>query len=128
MIEYSDEDKTPWFPGTVAPVRDGVYERKYLDEPEADESQRFAKFVHGRWYIGHSTPAFAEEELSTSLYRHGDSDFRWRGLASDPNAVTITPEVHVVAHNVPGLALDSGEFIPAAELNKVQADEEEDLF
>jgi hypothetical protein len=133
VIEYSDEDKTPWFPGTVAPVRDGVYEREYLDVTNAEEMarQRFSLFTADRytgWSIGYPTPQLAADSDTVSLYKWGDTDFRWRGLASDPNAVTIAPEVHVVAHNVPGLALDSGEFIPAAELNKARVDEEEDLF
>lgn len=125
MIEYRDEDKTDWFPGAVEPVRDGVYERRYYgDDADIDAS----KFRSGFWHRGRRTIGEALSEIDISGYQadYDNASFEWRGLKADPNTVVIKPEVHVVAHNVPGLALDSGEFIPAEELNKVQ--HEEDLF
>jgi len=122
-MKFDEADKTPWFPGTVAPARDGVYERRYYgDDNEIDAS----RFADGLWYCGcRSADSASREHLVSGYQTNDDADcFEWRGLASDPNAVTITPEMHVVAHNAPGLALDSGEFIPAADLNI----DEEDLF
>jgi hypothetical protein len=122
-MNFNEADKTPWFPGTVKPTLEGVYEREYMDDvsPEDAMSRRFSRYANGKWYIGHPTVVLAEEERHQSLYRAGDNDFAWRGLACDPS---------VVAADAPGLALDSGEFIPAAELNAQQpaVDEEEDLF
>lgn len=125
-MNFDEADKTDWFSGTVAPARDGVYEREYADDDGSGDRQRFALFTRGEWKIGNRTVKLAAEQDVQSLYKVGDSDFVWRGLKADPNAVVITPEVHVVAHNAPGLALDSGEFIPAEELNESQP--EEDLF
>jgi hypothetical protein len=49
-----------------------------------------------------------------------------RELALDAAAEALG---EVVASDAPGLALDSGEFIPAVELNALAAvDDEEDLF
>lgn len=138
MNEYRDEDKTDWLPSSVAPVREGVYERRYYCEERTDpggldETCRFSKFatpVHNAeteaWYVGAQTVDEATSSHMTSAFQLGHPDFKWRGLKVDPNTVVITPEVHVVEHNVPGLALDSGEFIPAEALNESQP--EEDLF
>lgn len=128
MSGYSEDDKTPWFPGTVAPGREGVYERRYYkDDADIDVSRFCAEY----WRRGRRTVGEALSELDISGYQtHYDGeDFEWRGLKANPNVVTITPEVAVVKCDAPGLALDSGEFIPAAELNAQAAvDDEEDLF
>jgi hypothetical protein len=128
MSVYTEEDMTPWFPGSVAPEREGVYERRYYGD---DEDVNNARFDVGFWYCGRVSIEGALTERDRSLYQTNldDGYFEWRGLAQNPNVVTITPEVAVVKCNVPGLALDSGEFIPAAELNAQAAvDDEEDLF
>jgi hypothetical protein len=124
MNVYTEEDMTPWFPGTVAPEREGVYEREYTAHYAPNT---FSLFFEGVWFRGHHMASSAALEGFPSTYL--DDEFEWRGLARNPNVVTITPEVAVVKCNVPGLALDSGEFIPAAELNAQAAvDDEEQLF
>jgi hypothetical protein len=127
--KFSEEDKTDWLPGTLAPERDGVYERRY---DQGDTVANVARFEGLNWYRGCDTVEGAAAERAASNYqadRDTALDFEWRGLARDPNVVTITPEVAVVKCDAPGLALDSGEFIPAAELNaQAVVDDEEQLF
>lgn len=126
-MNFTEEDRTPWFPGEIAPVHDGVYERRYYgDDADIDP----CAFVAGSWYPGGFTVELAwhQREHPRSFYQPNNDggDFEWRGLAQDPSA-----PVRVVAADAPGLALDSGEFIPADEINnpKPAADaEEEELF
>jgi hypothetical protein len=142
MSVYTEEDMTPWFPGTVTPAYEGVYERRY-DSDDTD----FSRFEGLNWYRGSDTVDQAAVRYAASNYqvdRDNALDFEWRGLARDPNAV-LREELlalrelaldaaaealgEVVASDAPGLALDSGEFIPAVELNALAAvDDEEDLF
>lgn len=118
-MRFDDADKTPWFPGTVAPEHEGVYERRYYgDDADIDPS----RFAGALWYRGRLTIDDALSERLVSGYQAHEAaeDFEWRGLAQDPNVVAI---------DAPGLALDSGELIPAAELNaQPVVDAEEDLF
>lgn len=142
-MKFDEADKTDWFPGTVAPAYEGVYERRYLTfaSDRAAEINRvcaFSKFALPNpsapceyWFAGMQTPDTAATVTCVSTFGVGHRDFEWRGLKVDPNTVVIKPEVHAVAHNVPGLALDSGEFIPAEALNQAHVPPqiaEEDLF
>jgi hypothetical protein len=143
MSVYTEEDMTPWFPGTVAPAYEGVYERRYYEDDADIDASRFCGEY---WRRGRRTAGEALSELDISGYQtHYDGEsFEWRGLARDPNAVLREDLLalrelaldaaaealgEVVASDAPGLALDSGEFIPAAELNAQAAvDDEEQLF
>jgi hypothetical protein len=115
--EFSEDDKSDWLPGTLVPERDGVYERRFDDHTD------MSRFEGGLWYRGDFTVDEALCQPHVSNYqadRDNAIDFEWRGLKANPN---------VVASEAPGLALDSGEFIPAVELNAQAAvDDEEQLF
>jgi hypothetical protein len=65
---------TPWFPGTVKPVRPGVYETAYRG------IRWFRKWDGNRWYVGDETPSVAWKEKS----RTAVTGFPWRGLAEEP--------------------------------------------
>lgn len=63
---------TPWFSGKVKPVRDGVYERKYLIS-----GAPFCRYEKGRWYCPARTVSQAAKQSDTSLLQ----DLPWRGVA-----------------------------------------------
>lgn len=91
MNEYRDEDKTDWFPGTEAPMRDGVYERRYYGDPSDTD---FSLFRMHFWYRGRLTIGDALRELDFSGYQahDGGTSFEWRGLKADPNAAFAEEE------------------------------------
>lgn len=70
---------TKWFDGSVKPVRDGVYQRKYRSDSEVSAFWMFRK---GRWIFGGAIfpNAVRLDEDRASL----DQDFPWRGLAQNP--------------------------------------------
>ena len=64
---------TPWFPASVKPAREGVYQCNY------DGSAIFRLFLRGDWYCyGHT----AEEAARTRV--RSDNAAKWRGLAVKP--------------------------------------------
>ncbi|WP_395009808.1 hypothetical protein [Undibacterium sp.] len=67
---------TKWFDGSVKPVRDGVYERKYPGEPESV----YNKFANGKWYVGGWTIEQADFKSGISEYQNDP----WRGLTQNP--------------------------------------------
>lgn len=67
---------TPWFPGDVKPVRDGVYERR----SNIDGMAYFSLYRGGDWW-----------QMTSSFFTSVNSKFRsdrqslpWRGLAKAP--------------------------------------------
>ena len=61
---------TPWFPGTVKPVRVGVYERLY-------NTQTFYCLWDGEyWHVWATTQVAAEKVFGFSAYQN----FPWRGV------------------------------------------------
>ena len=67
--------KTPWFPGTVKPVRRGVYEVKLPPGP-------WFRYWDGiRWCLGGHTPQQAMKMRDRSEPWKPDP---WRGLAEKP--------------------------------------------
>lgn len=70
---------TPWFPGNIAPARDGVYKLTGGD---------WARFENGVWLMMAGTVADAAAETVQSMYP-APSDrqpeaWKWRGLAEEP--------------------------------------------
>jgi len=70
---------TPWFPGTVRPVRDGVY-KMFIGS--------FARFTGGEWRWMCKSMAEAADAIRPSLnpYPHDRTtgSYRWGGLAHPP--------------------------------------------
>jgi hypothetical protein len=66
---------TEWFPKTVSPAKNGVYERNYGGK----ENLGYARFYKGKWYWralsvdGANIESFKSQTLAP-----------WRGLAEDP--------------------------------------------
>ena len=63
---------TPWFPGTVKPVRAGVYERQYFRE---QLETRYSYWNGEEWLVWGRTPNMAKEESRIS----GLQNLPWRG-------------------------------------------------
>ena len=64
---------TPWFPGTVKPVRVGVYERQY----SLMRSERLYCHWDGKyWYAWAMTPKQAEKAYTLSALQN----LPWRGV------------------------------------------------
>ena len=73
-------EMTPWFPGTVPPARDGVYELY----PVPGIVCNYAKFQRGRWFSASRTPAEAMyEPIESCLKRSAERKtavWQWRGF------------------------------------------------
>lgn len=70
------KELTPWFPASVKPVRDGVYEAIH-----GGWEHGFARFENGFWQFLLATPELAE----ATPFSHGASQNKeWRGLAKEP--------------------------------------------
>ncbi len=78
----SMKQMTPWFPGTVAPARDGVYELF----PIFGLTASYARFQRGRWFAGRKTPRSAQSVKMESLMclpsRRVDDLWQWRGFTT----------------------------------------------
>ena len=71
---------TPWFPGSIKPVHEGVYRVKIAGLTVL----YYSKFWHGRW---HASSAWAHFAINEQLTRHKSwaPITHWRGLAEKPN-------------------------------------------
>lgn len=65
--------ETPWYPGSIKPVRDGVYKRRFTPVMSAV----FSKFKGGRWHFFSETPKGAARVPGVSACQNED----WCGLA-----------------------------------------------
>ena len=70
---------TPWFPGDVNPVREGVYQRLF-DEDTEDEAVVFSRFDGVDWFTWADSPDRALVRIAKSPFKHG---VKWRGLAEE---------------------------------------------
>ena len=68
---------TPWFDGSVKPVRDGVYQRIY-DEDTRHETVQHCKFSRGVWRVCARYAEDAEKHDECS----GLQELKWRGLTT----------------------------------------------
>ena len=71
QLEYTMK-YTPWFPGTVKPVRFGVYQRRLANTDIA-----FSYWDGEQWFLANRTPYEAFGEPALSFNQDG---FEWRGL------------------------------------------------
>lgn len=71
-------DLTPWFPGNVKPVREGVYQRQIPLYGDAYWVWNGARWLNG----GYATPTSAKYHSGTSP--SSEQCMKWRGLAADP--------------------------------------------
>ena len=67
---------TPWFPGTVAPVHVGVYERQVGSEIY------YSKWDGLQWLLLWEKLEMAEAEIDRSVYALQDPDIKWRGFTT----------------------------------------------
>ena len=63
---------TPWFPGTMKPVREGVYQRKVSNVVKC-----YSYWDGEQWFLGAKTPHLAEIEPMLSM---NQNRFMWRGI------------------------------------------------
>jgi len=63
---------TPWFPGTMKPVREGVYQRKVSNVVKC-----YSYWDGEQWFLGAKTPHLAEIEPMLSM---NQNRFMWRGV------------------------------------------------
>lgn len=70
------EKLTPWFPGDVKPVYEGVYPRDF-----GCLGPGFSKFDGHQWLLGCNNP---DDAAVATLPSHCQS-LPWRGLAQDPS-------------------------------------------
>jgi hypothetical protein len=61
---------TPWYPGDIKPVREGVYQRKSL------YGTYYSMFKNRQWYAGVLDPNHANDICNPSAYQ----SLMWRGL------------------------------------------------
>jgi hypothetical protein len=71
---------TPWFPASVKPVREGVYQRDWSSRPG------YALWSEGVWHWT-SWVSAAEAAVESGISR-ATAAIRWRGLASDPGSTS----------------------------------------
>ncbi len=65
---------TPWYPGTVKPVRVGLYQRDY-----GREGNYFCRWDGKVWYCGHYHTQIAAVDGDRSFFQ----DIPWRGLTKE---------------------------------------------
>jgi len=71
-------DKTPWFKGSVHPVRPGVYERKM-----PSGAVLFCEWTGVQWLTAANTPRRAEFSVTVTGYQNRP----WRGLIKENSNV-----------------------------------------
>jgi hypothetical protein len=64
---------TEWYPGTVKPVRDGVYQRRFA----RDDEPVFCMYKGGKWRVWANSPENAEAYVSISAVQER---YHWRGV------------------------------------------------
>ena len=78
-MDYSEEQLTPWFPGTVLPVRPGLYQVKQLRPLKLMNGW----YEDGRWKLLDGLSVYPPTKLTNQL--------QWRGLNFEPK-INRVPE------------------------------------
>lgn len=73
-----NEERTPWFPSRIKPVRFGVYELNF----SWDKTPWFSYWDGISWYFASKSIAGALDFYGPGFIR--DARFPWRGLAHKP--------------------------------------------
>ena len=73
-MNYSEEQLTPWFSGTVLPVRPGLYQVKQLTPLKLMNGW----YENGRWRLIDGLLIYPQIKLTNQLH--------WRGLNFEPKA------------------------------------------
>jgi hypothetical protein len=73
---------TPWFPISVAPVRNGVYELQPIDS----SSYHYAMWLDGEWKLTTETPDEARHQTERSFAVYNGEIKSWRGFTSEQKA------------------------------------------
>jgi hypothetical protein len=68
--------KTPWFPNSIKPVRNGVYEIR----GSRFESPNFRRWNGYGWSETYSAPDIHCQVRNESFYKHGEDMTGWRGI------------------------------------------------
>jgi hypothetical protein len=76
----SKQKLTPWFPASVKPARDGVYEVRGTSFDE----RNFRRWNGSGWGSTFGAPSVICQQDESVLYRHGEDMTGWRGLAEQP--------------------------------------------
>ena len=71
-MDYSEEQLTPWFPGTVLPARPGLYQVKQLSPVKLMKGW----YEDGRWKLMEGPSVYPPTKLNNQL--------QWRGLNFEP--------------------------------------------
>lgn len=67
---------TPWFPGDVEPVREGVYQRMYDNDPN---DLRWC-FWDGDWHVGYGLIEHAATFRKGFAHHPAHRQLPWRGV------------------------------------------------
>jgi hypothetical protein len=72
----NEQDLTPWFPGSVEPVREGVYQRQF----GSTDNLGYCFWDGTHWHFRALTPIGAMNTSLVSTFHR----LPWRGLAKEP--------------------------------------------
>lgn len=93
-IKLKDERKrSQWFPPCVEPVRPGVYECEWSEDPAFPQGVEtfFNRWDGLQWHYGYVSPCWAAETTWEPVPRSDPGLKRWRGLAVNPITSQDTP-------------------------------------
>jgi hypothetical protein len=75
---------TPWYPGEIKPVREGVYQRLYPYLSKKEGAIVYCYYEDEKW----KSAALSAEKASLSQNKEFASlyqNYNWRGLSEQPN-------------------------------------------
>ena len=89
-MKYTEDQLTPWFAGSVKPVRVGVYQRQSTERTGFDYGEwlHYSYWDGSQFCMSESTMDYAEmwgRRPNKVDSRSSDQNTPWRGLAQDPS-------------------------------------------